>query len=88
MCASRARAASRTRASSCSAGKHRVNLGGYPEVGLAAARTLALNLIEQAKRGVNPKAAMGQNATVGGLTVRALSENYLKDMSVRDTLIR
>jgi integrase len=60
-------------------GKHRVNLGGYPEVGLAAARTLALNLIEQAKRGVNPKAAMGQNATFGGLTVRALSEKYLKD---------
>lgn len=59
--------------------KYRVNLGGYPEVGLAAARTLALNLIEQAKRGVNPKAAMAQNATAGGLTVRALSEKYLRD---------
>ncbi|HTE40762.1 MAG TPA: tyrosine-type recombinase/integrase [Steroidobacteraceae bacterium] len=59
--------------------KYRVNLGGYPEVGLAAARTLAISLIDQAKRGVNPKAAMSQSATAGGLTVRALSEKYLKD---------
>jgi integrase len=59
--------------------KYRVNLGGYPEVGLAAARTLAISLIDQAKRGVNPKAAMAQSATAGGLTVRALSEKYLKD---------
>jgi integrase len=59
--------------------KHRVNLGRYPEVGLAEARTLAIGLIEQAKRGVNPRAAMAQNATAGGLTVRALSEKYLQD---------
>ncbi|MGH8178688.1 MAG: tyrosine-type recombinase/integrase [Steroidobacter sp.] len=59
--------------------KHRVNLGAYPAVGLASARTLALSLIEQAKRGVNPKVAMAQNAIAGGLTVRALSERYLND---------
>lgn len=59
--------------------KHRVNLGGYPEMGLAAARTLALSLLEQAKRGINPKTAMSLSATAGGLTVRALSEKYLKD---------
>ncbi|MGH8138134.1 MAG: tyrosine-type recombinase/integrase [Steroidobacteraceae bacterium] len=59
--------------------KIRVALGQYPTVSLHAARAKANVLIEQAKKGVNPKAALQANATAGGLTVRALSDEFLEN---------
>ena len=59
--------------------KIRISLGNYPQISLAAARAQANHLIEQAKLGVNPKMALGQSATAYSLTVRKLSEKYLKD---------
>jgi integrase len=59
--------------------KIRVGLGHYPTVSLHAARAKANVLLDQAKHGVNPKVALQANATVGGLTVRALSEDFLKN---------
>lgn len=57
----------------------RVSLGNYPQVSLQAARAQANHLIEQAKLGINPKVALAQTATAYTLTVRQLSEKYLKD---------
>jgi len=45
---------------------------------LHAARARATDLIEQAKRGVNPKSALRTNATAGGPTIKALSEYFVK----------
>lgn len=59
--------------------KIRVSLGNYPQVSLQAARAQANHLIEEAKRGINPKLALAQGATAYSLTVRKLSEKYLKD---------
>jgi integrase len=59
--------------------KIRVGLGEYPAVSLHTARARASVLIEQARKGVNPKAALQASATAGGLTVRALSEHFLKN---------
>lgn len=59
--------------------KIRVSLGNYPQVSLQAARAQANHLIEQAKRGINPKIALAQSATAYTMTVRQLSEKYLKD---------
>src|SRR5690606_3923478 len=58
--------------------KIRVSLGNYPQVSLQAARAQANHLIEEAKRGINPKVALAQSATAYSLTVRKLSEKYLK----------
>jgi integrase len=58
--------------------KLRVTLGAYPETSLHAAHAKASNLIEQAKRGVNPKTALRANATAGGPTVEALSQDFLQ----------
>lgn len=57
----------------------RVSLGNYPQMSLQAARAQANHLIEQAKLSVNPKLALAQSATAYTLTVRTLSEKYLKD---------
>jgi Arm DNA-binding domain len=57
----------------------RVSLGNYPQVSLQAARAQANHLLEEAKRGINPKTALAQSATVYTMTVRQLSEKYLKD---------
>lgn len=59
--------------------KIRVSLGNYPHVGLQAARAQANHLLDQAKLGINPKIAMAQSATAYSMTVRQLSEKYLKD---------
>lgn len=59
--------------------KTRVGLGHYPAVSLHAARAKANLLIEQARHGINPKAALKASATACGLTVRALSEDFLKN---------
>jgi integrase len=59
--------------------KIRVGLGEYPAVSLLTARARASVLIEQARLGVNPKAALQAGATAGGLTVQALSEHFLKN---------
>ncbi len=59
--------------------KIRISLGNYPQVSLQAARAQANHLLEQAKLGINPKLAMAQSATAYTLTVRQLSERYLKD---------
>ncbi len=59
--------------------KIRVGLGHYPAVSLHAARAKANLLIEQAKQGINPKTALQASATAGGLTVRALSDDFLKN---------
>lgn len=59
--------------------KIRISLGNYPQISLPAARAQANHLIEQAKHGVNPKIAFGQSATAYSLTVKKLSEKYLKD---------
>ncbi|MGH8200933.1 MAG: tyrosine-type recombinase/integrase [Steroidobacteraceae bacterium] len=59
--------------------KHRVGLGHYPAVSLHAARAKANLLIDQAKQGVNPKSALQASATACGLTVRALSEDFLRN---------
>lgn len=59
--------------------KIRVSLGNYPQVSLSAARAQANHLIEQAKLGLNPKMALARSATAYTLTVRQLSEKYLKD---------
>jgi len=59
--------------------KIRVSLGNYPQTSLQAARAQANHLLEQAKLGINPKLAMAQSATAYTLTVRQLSERYLKD---------
>jgi Arm DNA-binding domain len=59
--------------------KLRVTLGGYPAMSLQAARARATDLIEHASRGVNPKVALRTNATAGGPTVEALSEDFLKN---------
>jgi integrase len=58
--------------------KYRVNLGRYPQVSIIAARAKATGLLEQAKRGVNPKQAMGVNRVAGGLTVEDLSKEFLQ----------
>jgi len=57
----------------------RVSLGEYPAVSLLTARARANVLIEQARLGVNPKAALQAGSTSGGLTVRALSAQFLKN---------
>jgi integrase len=57
----------------------RVSLGKYPQVSLQAARAQANHLLEEAKRGINPKTSLAQSATAYSLTVRQLSEKYLKD---------
>jgi len=59
--------------------KIRVSLGNYPQTSLQAARAQANHLLEQAKLGINPKLAMAQSATAYTMTVRQLSERYLKD---------
>jgi len=59
--------------------KIRVGLGHYPAVSLHAARAKANLLIEQAKQGINPKTALQASATAAGLTVRALSEDFLNN---------
>ncbi len=58
--------------------KYRVNLGRYPQVSLSEARAKAVVLLEQAKRGVNPKEALTPTPTAGGLTVEKLSQEFLK----------
>jgi integrase len=57
----------------------RVSLGNYPEISLQAARARANHLLDEARRGINPKTALGQSATAYSLTVRKLSEKYLND---------
>lgn len=57
----------------------RVSLGNYPQVTLQAARAQANHILDEAKRGINPKRAMAQSATAYTLTVRQLSERYLRD---------
>lgn len=59
--------------------KIRVGLGHYPSVSLHAVRAKANLLIEQARYGINPKVALQASATAGGLTVQALSEDFLKN---------
>jgi integrase len=59
--------------------KHRVNLGSYPAISLQTVRATANTLLDQAKRGINPKVALAQTATAGGLTVRQFAEKFLKD---------
>jgi integrase len=59
--------------------KIRVSLGNYPQVSLQAARAQANHLLEEAKRGINPKIALAQSATAYGLTIRQLAAKYLKD---------
>jgi integrase len=58
--------------------KYRINLGRYPEVSLSEARAKAVVLLEQAKRGVNPKEALTPTPTAGGLTVEKLSQEFMK----------
>jgi integrase len=58
--------------------KYRLNLGRYPEVSLSEARAKAVVLLEQAKRGVNPKEALTPTPTAGGLTVEKLSQEFMK----------
>jgi integrase len=58
--------------------KYRINLGRYPEVSLSEARAKSVVLLEQAKRGVNPKEALTPTPTAGGLTVEKLSQEFLK----------
>lgn len=57
----------------------RVSLGNYPQLSLQLARAQANHVLDQAKNGINPKIAMAASATAYGLTVRQLSERYLKD---------
>lgn len=57
----------------------RVSLGNYPQVSLQAARAQANHVLEQARCGINPKLALAQSATAYTMTVRQLSEKYLKD---------
>lgn len=57
----------------------RVSLGNYPQVSVQAARAQANHILDEAKRGINPKLAMAQSATAYTLTVRQLSEKYLTD---------
>lgn len=59
--------------------KIRISLGNYPALTLQAARAKANQLIEQAKQGINPKEALGDAATAGSLTVRALSADFMKN---------
>ncbi len=56
-----------------------MSLGNYPQTRLQAARAQANHLLDQAKLGINPKLAMAQSATAYSMTVRQLSEKYLKD---------
>jgi len=58
--------------------KYRVNLGRYPEVSISEARAKAMSLLEQAKRGVNPREALNPTPTAGGLTVENLAQEFLK----------
>jgi integrase len=59
--------------------KHRVNLGGYPEVSISAARAKAAHLLDQAKQGVHPREILSPaSRTAGGLTVEGLSSEFLK----------
>jgi integrase len=59
--------------------KIRINLGNYPAISIHLARAKANALIEQAKRGINPKDALLVGAKAGGLTIRVLSDDFLKN---------
>lgn len=59
--------------------KHRVSLGSYPTVSIQAARAKANNILEQAKQGINPKAVTQSAATAGGMTVEALSKEFMTE---------
>lgn len=59
--------------------KHRLTLGEYPVLSLQGARARAYDLIDQARRGLNPVAAIERRATANGLTVRALWGRFLAD---------
>jgi len=59
--------------------KHRVNLGGYPEVSISAARAKAAHLLDQAKQGVHPREILSPAPrTAGGFTVEGLAKEFLK----------
>lgn len=58
--------------------KVRISLGNYPLVTLEAARAQANHLIGLAKQGQNPRDALGHTATSGPLSVRALSDDFMK----------
>jgi integrase len=57
----------------------RVTIGEYPAVSLEAARALANNFLDQARKGVSPVKALEDAATAGGLTIKGLSERFLTD---------
>jgi integrase len=59
--------------------KLRVNLGSYPAVTLEGARAQANQIIDEANRGINPKAALKASATAGGLTIAELSQKFMAD---------
>ena len=59
--------------------KYRLTLGEYPVLTLHGARARANELIDQARRGLNPVAVIEQKATANGLTVRQLWERFLSD---------
>lgn len=59
--------------------KHRVTLGTYPAVSLHAARAKASELIEQARGGSSPIAAMEKASVAADLSIQALSAKFLKD---------
>lgn len=59
--------------------RQRISLGEYPAVSIEAARSLANSYLEQAKKGVNPAAALETTATAGGPTIAVLAASFLAD---------
>lgn len=59
--------------------KYRLTLGEYPVLTLMGARARANEIIDQARHGFNPVAAIEQKATANGLTIAGLWTRFLKD---------
>ena len=59
--------------------KYRLTLGEYPVLTLQGARARANEIIDQARHGLNPVAAIEQKATANGLTIAGLWQRFLKD---------
>ncbi len=57
--------------------KLRVSLGNYPVITLQAARARANHVLDQARRGINPKQALRDGDTAGSPTVAALAKDFL-----------
>ena len=58
---------------------YRVTLGEYPTVSIDAARALAHQYWDQAKKGISPVKALEESATAGGLTVSELGQSFISD---------